>query len=301
MLLSLRSHLPCDVLNIKVQYFKSNYEHLGSDYSREYSDPPTDYDSMPDVGCSSDEELIPATPDILYRSLPADRKTKMSRRRLTKDERRKRWVGSGNKSVVQPMCTPISAPAVLGPQPDDDGTIITKRLIDDRARARSIEHLLCHNPPCATCEGCQARSRQKKHHTGAYEASPKDRRMIITMDQLTIQDFDYTAGYGGFKYGIVFCSLRSDYWVFIPLRTLGCSDAHAGFRQFCIIHQLRSDQVTVYCDAHQSLRQICFIEGIPVEHPPPARPDANSLIERKIGLALSCHRSAAVQAGFPTC
>ena len=121
------------------------------------------------------------------------------------------------------------------------------------------------------------------------------------MDQLTVQDFDYTAGYGGFKYGIVFCSLRSDYWVFIPLRTLGCSDAHAGFRQFCIIHQLRSDEVAVYCDAHQSLRQICYIEGIPVEHPPPARPDANALIERKIGLAMSCHRSTSVQAGFPTC
>ena len=125
--------------------------------------------------------------------------------------------------------------------------------------------------------------------------------MVITMDQLSVQDFDFTAGYGGFKYGIVLCSLRTEYWIFIPLRTLGCSDAHAAFRQFCIIHELRSKEVTVYCDAHQSLRQICMIEGAPVEHPPTARPDANSKIERKIGLALSCHRSAAVQAGFPTC
>ena len=87
---------------------------------------------------------------------------------------------------------------------------------------------------------------RKKHHKGDKEASPKDRSMIITMDKLTISDFDYTAGYGGFKYGIVFCSLRTDYWVFIPLRTMECSDAHAGFRQFCIMHQLRKDEVVVY-------------------------------------------------------
>ena len=79
-------------------------------------------------------------------------------------------------------------------------------LIDDRKRARTIEHLMDHQPPCATCEGCQARARQKKHHKGAYEKSDKDRTMIITMDQVNIQDFDYTAGYGGFRCGIVICS-----------------------------------------------------------------------------------------------
>ena len=80
-----------------------------------------------------------------------------------------------------------------------------------------------------------------------------------------------------------------------------CSDSHSSFRQFCIVHKLRSDDVVVYCDAHQSLRLICYIEGTPVEHPPTARPDANTIVERKIGLALSCNRSACVQAGFPTC
>ena len=84
--------------------------------------------------------------------------------------------------------------------------------------------------------------------------------MIITLDQLSVQDFDYTAGYGGFKYGTVYCSMRTDYWMFIPLRTMGCSDALTGCRQFCIIHQLRGEDVVVYCDAHQSLRQICYIK-----------------------------------------
>ena len=138
-------------------------------------------------------------------------------------------------------------------------------------------------------------------HKGSFEASPKYRSMIITMDQVTIQDFDYTAGYGGFKYGIVFCSLRSDYLTFIPIRTLGCSDAHAHFLQVCIVHQLRSKDVVVYCDARQSLRQTCFIAGTPVEHPPPGRSDNNAIIERKIGLTIACHRSGSVQGGFPTC
>ena len=112
--------------------------------------------------------------------------------------------------------------------------------------------------------------------------------MIITMDQGNVQDFDYTAGYGGFRYGIVICSLKTDYWIFVPLRTLGCSDAHAAFVQFRI-------------DAHQSLRQICYLDGVPVEHPPPGRSEANAIVERKIGLMLACHRSSSVQAGFPTC
>ena len=38
--------------------------------------------------------------------------------------------------------------------------------------------------------------------------------MIITMDQVNIQDFDYTAGYGVFRYGIVICSLKTEYFVY---------------------------------------------------------------------------------------
>ena len=149
-----------------------------------------------------------------------------------------------------------------------------------------------HQPPCATCEGCQARARQKKHHKGAYEASENDRSMIITMDQVNIQDFDYTAGYGGFRYGIVICSLKTEYFVFIPLRTMMCNDAQVAFVQFRIVHKLTSKDVVVYCDAHQSLRQICYLDGVPVEHPPPGRSEANAMIERRIGLTLACTRSA---------
>ena len=188
---------------------------------------------------------------------------------------------------------------MLGDATDDTDVTITTRLVKDRQRARTIEHLMTHQPPCATCEGCQARARQKKHYKGTFEASPKNRSMIITMDQVTFQDFDYTVGTGGFKYGIVLCSLKSDYWTFIPLRTLCCAFAHAAYRQFCIIHQLTAKDVTVYCDAHQSLRQICYIEGTPVEHPPTGRAERNPVIERKVGLCLALMRSGATTAGLP--
>ena len=121
--------------------------------------------------------------------------------------------------------------------------------------------------------------------------------MIITMDQVNVQDFDYTAGYGGFRYGIVICSLKTDYWIFVPLRTLGCSDAHAAFVQFRIVHKLKSPDIVVYCDAHQSLRQICYLDGVPVEHPPPGRSEANAIVERKIGLIDVCVSSILFGAG----
>lgn len=99
--------------------------------------------------------------------------------------------------------------------------------------------------------------------------------------------------------GIVLCTLRTEFWELIPLRSLGYNEAHVVFRQFCIIHKLWSKEVVVYCDAQQSLRKMCYIEGAPVEHPPTDRPEANPKVERKIGMALAC--LGPVQGGFPTC
>ena len=94
------------------------------------------------------------------------------------------------------------------------------------------------------------------------------------------------AGYGSFKCRIV--SLRTVCWEFIPLRSLFCNEAHAAFRQSCIVHQPRSKEVVVYCDARETLRQICYLEGAPVEHPPAGRSEANAKVEWKIGVALAC-------------
>ena len=136
------------------------------------TDPPTDYEDMIPLGDSSDGELVPATPEVLNIVVQAARKREENKRRLTKDGRRKRWT-TGVQSGNHQLPCPVGAPVARAPSQDEDGTVIAKRPINDRTRARSIEHLLCHNPPCATCEGCQARSRQKKHHNGAFEASPK--------------------------------------------------------------------------------------------------------------------------------
>ena len=203
---------------------------------------------MPVGEPSSDEDLVPISSEIIARMQKEGRRTakrlqrkaersewiaRCGNRQTFKKERAKQWNLGSKADGFRSHARSVAAPAVVAPPaPDDDGTVITNRLIEDRVRARSLEHLMCHSPPCATCEGCQARARAKKHHKGSVEASPKDRSMIVIMDQLSVQDLDFIAGYGGFKYGIVYCSLRTDYWIFIPLRSMGCADAHTGFRQF---------------------------------------------------------------------
>ena len=167
-------------------------------------------DGTSSVAASAESE--PPIPDkkISREDKKRARKTRTQRRVNPKEERRKRWLSartvggelnlaSNGESV---LCTPCLVPRKK--QSDDDGTVIATRLVDDRKRARTIEHLMTHSPPCATCEGCQARARQKKHYKGAFAKSSKDRSMIITMDQLTVQDFDYSAGYAGFKNEIVY-------------------------------------------------------------------------------------------------
>ena len=74
---------------------------------------------------------------------------------------------------MSPGTVPHRALPARKPQPDEDDTVISKRFVDDRQRARTLEHLMTHSPPCATCEGCQARSRQKKHYKGALESIDK--------------------------------------------------------------------------------------------------------------------------------
>ena len=57
----------------------------------------------------------------------------------------------------------------------------------------------------------------------------------------------------------------------------------------------------VYCDAHASLIKICDSFSLQRRHPPPGRPQANSVIERQIGEALQGLRAYLVSAGLPNC
>ena len=214
MLQNMRNTVPPDIMNVKIQYFRRS-EETDPGLQTSYSDPASsdeDYSEMPVGEPSSDEELGPSRveffatvhEDARRREKRAQRRAQLSsscnNRQAIKRLRAKQWNLGSKADGYRCKASHIAAPAVLAPpDPDDDGTVITNRLIEDRVRARSLDHLMCHSPPCATCEGCQARARAKKHHKGSVEASPKDRTMIITMDQLSVQDFDYTAGYGGFK------------------------------------------------------------------------------------------------------
>ncbi len=96
-----------------------------------------------------------------------------------------------------------------------------------------------------------------------------------------------------------FCKLQHDYWRFIPLKTLGNKEADRVVREFCgaFLDDFDNDivNVLVYCDAH-----VCDNYNCTRRHPPPRRPQANSVIERKIGLALEGLRVVLVTGCLPT-
>ncbi len=90
--------------------------------------------------------------------------------------------------------------------PDTVEEIIAK-LRSEQNRAKSLEHLLDHTPFCASCEGCLAKSRAKKHFTGAFTGGDTDHTNTVSMDQLSLSDVENSVGIGGYKYGIVYSEL----------------------------------------------------------------------------------------------
>ena len=126
------------------------------------------------------------------------------------------------------------------------------------------------------------------------------------MDQVTIADSEGQVGIGDVKYAIVISKLRyealdHDYWTFLPLRSLESPETDVHFQQFYRNVFRDGTQPIVYCDAHKSLIKACDNNAIVCSHPPPGRPQANSIIERKIGIALGGIRSYLVTAGLPNC
>ena len=175
-------------------------------------------------------------------------------------------------------------------------------LIKERMMAESVEHLMTHTPACPrTCEGCMAKARNKKHYKDAFKKTKDEKRGTITMDQLTVKDEFGTMGIGGYAYAIVFAKIGGDFWSFVPLRTLTAAEAMIAFRTFCKLTGSTVDNTIVYSDAHASLRKICATMGLAVSHPPPARAQGNSVVERRVGLSLQGIRACLVIAGFPNC
>ena len=121
------------------------------------------------------------------------------------------------------------------------------------------------------------------------------------MDQVGMTDVEGTLGIGNFRYAIVICKISEDFWTFAPLKTLGADEADMAFRQFCSGCFADLSAVLVYCDAHASLIRICDNHSLLRRHPPPGRPQANPVIERKIGGAFAGMRTLLVSGGGPKC
>ena len=82
------------------------------------------------------------------------------------------------------------------------------------------------------CEGCRANARAKRHMTGSFHKDDEKYEKCATLDHVTIADLGHNEGIGNFKYGIVIAHPKSDFWRFIPTRTMKASESNKAFKQF---------------------------------------------------------------------
>ncbi len=159
--------------------------------------------------------------------------------------------------------------AVGGQVPSDDVTEVVdlaadiKRLLKDRLMSKTKKHCMLHSPPCMGCEGCIAKSLQKRHYKCAFARLSAKYEHVVTMDQLTLIDVNNTVGLGGYKYAIIFCKVKEDYWQFIPLKRLGATEAEVHFRQFCLA--CNCTRMVSWCTVMHTVHW--YESVIPLEHP----------------------------------
>ena len=142
-------------------------------------------------------------------------------------------------------------------------------------------------------------------YCGAFDRDNPDYDKTVTVDQVSCTDLDGTLGIGRYRYAIVICKIKEDFWKFVPVRTLGSQEADRAFREFCsgFLDQFDGDlvNVLVYCDAHRSLIRVCDNYNCTRRHSPPGRPQSNAVVERRIGVALDGLRAYLVTACLPNC
>jgi hypothetical protein len=104
-----------------------------------------------------------------------------------------------------------------------------------RAKAKTRRHLILHDSLCdpdVDCPGCLAKMRDKPHYKGSLDREDPRFASTITMDQVGLsskRSEDGNAeptedlGIGGYRYGIVLCKVKEDFWTFKPIRSL---DSH---------------------------------------------------------------------------
>ena len=121
------------------------------------------------------------------------------------------------------------------------------------------------------------------------------------MDQVGCADLPGTISIGGYRYAIVFCKVSEDYWDFLPVKSMSADWAERCFAEFCSAFTDDVSLLVCYCDNHPSLLNVANRYNMSRFHPPPGRPQANSVIERKIGIALQGVRAALASGCLPNC
>ena len=152
------------------------------------------------------------------------------------------------------------------PVPTADNSEVSN--LREKLYAKTKQHCLTHTPFNKFCQGCMAKARDKPHYKGSFDKKD-DKEGIITMDQMTVTEVNQPLGIGGYKYGIIFQHVDTDYWWFVPLRTLSFEESDFHFRNFCKATKSTRKSTLIYCDQQATLKAMAKHFGCAVRHPPP--------------------------------
>ena len=158
--------------------------------------------------------------------------------------------------------------------------------------------IVTHTPFNKFCQGCMAQARDKPHCKGSFDKKD-DKAGIITMDQMTVTEVNQPLGVGGYKYGIIFQRVDTDYWWFVPLRTLSFEESDFHFGNFCKATKSTRKTTLIYYDQQATLKAMAKHFGCDVRRRPLGQPRHNPVVERKVGLALQGISCCLVTGGVP--
>ena len=191
------------------------------------------------------------------------------------------------------------APAVPSPPIQDEEI---KEIVSRRKRMKSLGHMLTHSPPIIDCAGCMAKSKARKHFRKSFHREDEKHKDEITLDQVTMTDFNGTLGIGNYRYGVVLAHVQEDFANFVPLRSLELHELDRFFKEFARVFKDGDHiaRLVVYCDSHRTLISLCDLHHLPRRHPPPGAANKCPVIERKINHILAGIR-AYLASKLPMC
>ena len=109
--------------------------------------------------------------------------------------------------------------------------------------------------------GMVSTKKKKKGRKTEEENSEEDIANAHMMEDPTA-----SFGIGNFRHGIVTCKVSEIYWTCKPFKTLDSAEVYGAYREFCgqmLITDIKAiATLTVYCDAHGSLQNVCTDSGM---------------------------------------